>query len=81
MTANRIQVLYGKANAFVASAYVVENAVEAYKKMWTEIIRSRGWKKEISFRELKGKETLDENGGGEINAFTKSGYYEVVRVK
>lgn len=72
-----IRVEYGKNRTFVATNWVVENAVEQFKLMWTEIIRGLGWKKEINFKVRQTTCIFDENGKGEVYAYTVDGFKSI----
>ena len=85
MKAYRVMVTYGKNEQYVASNWVVENAIKQYKEEQTKTIRNRGWKKEISFKVYKdtffelGKR---ENGlVGTIYTYTTEGFKFNVEVK
>ena len=82
MKVYRIRVEYGKNQKYMACDWVVENAVEQYKTMWTEDIRNKGWHKEINFRtyDYPTCETK-EDGTCYILAYTTRGYEYFTPVK
>lgn len=77
-------VMYGKNQRFEASNWVMENAIEEYKKYREEMMRGWGWKKEITFKVYKDNycEVVGENDKpmGEIFGFTKNGF-ETIKTK
>ncbi len=85
MKAYRMMVTYGKSEQYVASNWVVENAIEQYKEEQAKAIRNRGWKKEIGFKIYEN--TFVELGKGEngligtIYAYTTEGFKSNVEVK
>ena len=83
MKAVEMKVWYGKNQRFVASHWVMENAIEEYKKTQEEMIRRWGWKKEITFKIYNNTcEVAEENDKpmGHIFGYTKNGF-ETIKTK
>ena len=81
MKAMWVRTEYGKNRKYINAGWVVENALETFKKETTEKIRSYGWTKEINFTVYDKEVELEDNNTSYIRAYTANGCYEDVSVK
>lgn len=80
MKALLVRIGYGKKSFYIGTDWVIENALENYKKRWTEEIRKWGWKKDIEFK-IQNYTNIDKNGTGEILAYTINDFKEIIKVE
>jgi len=79
MLVKNVMTVYGKNKQYVNSHWVMENAIEEYKAKEVFNLRTKGWRKEITFIEtMEPYTTWDEKGYyGTILAYTTEGFKTV----